>query len=773
MRLGRRPGAVALLVAAVGVAGCAASNAYRQAQHEAAEGNWDLAVARLTKALERSPENIKYRMALENARVQASRFHHAEARKQLAAEELDRAAEELEIATRYDPSNESAAGDLVVVRGRIRTRQEERDERAQLAGVKQRAEAARVKLPVLSPRSPVPITLRFTETNLDKIFETLSKVSGVNILFDESFRGDKRVSFNVTGVTFEEALDQITFVNRLFYKVIDQNTIIVVPEQPAKRRSYDELLVRTFYLENADSKDLLTLVKNITGITKSASNDPINAITLLGTADQLALAARVIQGNDKARGEVMVQVEILEVNRTRLKQYGIELSNYTAAVTLSPTGAAGELAGGLTNIRAQLLSSLNLADFVVSIPSTLLTRFLQTDSNVRLLAAPRLRAAEGKKTTLRIGTEVPIPVTTFTAASAGTSTFAPATSFQYRNVGVNLEMTPRVSATGEITLELNTEFSLLGENQNVGSGDNPINVPTFLTRNVNGTLRMREGQTMLIGGLVQGREADTLKGVTGIQSIPILNKVFTSREKRKEESEIVISLTPHLVRAPKLVEEDFTSLRAGTQERVSVPGARPPLFGEDVAPAHGPAPQPAAPSPAPGATASPQPPSAAPEAATGGLPPSAGEEAVAASPAPDGALPRVSALLSPPSSIVKVGEAAALSVVVVGATGVLGAEIVLTYDATLIEALPDAAPGPLLTLDGQPVSAERNLEPGSVRVRFTRSSPASGSGAVAVLKLKALQTGSAIVALQSLNLMTEAGLVPVPPPPPARLTVQP
>jgi general secretion pathway protein D len=773
MRPWRRPGAVMVLVAGLLAAGCAAGNAYRQGQQEASRGNWDLAVARLTKALEKAPDNIQYRMALENARVQASRFHQGEARKHVAAEDLDRAAEELLIATRFDPSNESAAGDLVVVGDKIRKRDEAREERERLESVKERAESVRVKMPVLSPRSRVPITLHFTETTLDKIFETLSKVSGVNILFDEAFRGDKRVSYNVTGVTFEEALDQLTFVNRLFYKVVDQNTIIVVPEQPAKRRSYDDLLVRTFYLENAEAKDMLTLVKNITGITKSASNEPINAITLLGTADQLALAERVIDANDKARGEVMVQVEILEVNRRRLKQYGIELANYTAGVTFSPSGASGELAGGLTNLRAHLLASLNLADFVVSIPSGLLTRFLQTDSNVRLLAAPRLRAAEGKKTTLRIGTEVPIPVTTFTATQAGTSTFAPATSFQYRNVGVNLEMTPKVSATGDITLELNAEFSLLGENQNVGTGDNPINVPTFNTRNVNGTLRMREGQTMLVGGLVQGRDTDTLTGVLGLQSIPVLNKVFTSREKIKEESEIVISLTPHLVRAPKLLEVDFTSLRAGTQERVSVPSARPPLFGEDV-PAS-PAP-PAA--PVPPAADAPLPPSAAPETIPEGTPeavaPDAGEDAGGTPPAADDPPRRITALLSPPVAVVARGASTPLSVVVLGAAGLLGVEVVLTYDSGLLEAQNDAAPGPLLTLDGQPVSAERNLEPGSVRLRFTRGTPTSGSGALAIVNLKALDDrGTAVVAIQSLNIITETGVVTVPLPSPARLTMQP
>jgi len=769
-----RTGLALLLAAGLLGTGCAAGNAYRQGQKEARHGNWDLAVARLTRALEKSPGNIKFKIGLENARIQAGRFHHKEARKHLAADELERAAEELEIASRYDPANESAAGDLRVVRERIRKREEEKEQRAQLESMKSRAQAARVPLPVLSPRSAVPITLRFTETSLEKVFETLSKVSGVNILFDEGFR-DKRDTVNLTGVTFQDALELITFKNRLFYKVVDQNTIIIVPESPAKRRSYDELLVRTFYLENAEANDTLTLVKNITGITKSASNVPLNAITLMGTVDQLALAARVIASNDKARGEVLVEVEILEINRTRAKEYGIELANYTAAVAFSPTGGSGEVAGGLTSLRAHLLSSFNLADFVVSIPSGLFTSFLQSDNNARVLAAPRLRAAEGKKTSLRMGREVPIPVTTFTAAAAGPSTFAPATSFQYRNVGVNLEMTPKVAATGEITLEVSAEFSIIGANVNVGSGDNPINVPTFSTRNVNGLLRMREGQTVLIGGLVQGSEQDDLKGVLGLQSIPVLNKVFTSRQRKKDESEVIISLTPHLVRAPKLTEEDFASTFAGTLERVSVPSARPPLFGvEEPTPA-----------PTPAAPASPEPEStptrpAAPAPAPVTVPPGnapaepAAAPGAAPSPAPgvaSGGRP-ATALLSPAEASLKAGEAASLSVVVLNASGLLGVEVVLSFDPALLEAT-DAVPGPLLTLDGSPVNTERNIEPGRVRVRLMRGAATAGSGAVATLTFKGLQSGTAVVAVQSVTLVTEAGATQPMLPGPARISVQP
>ena len=207
--------------------------------------------------------------------------------------------------------------------------------------MKDRVEAARVPVPVLSPRSTAPITLRFTEVGLEKVFESLGKVAGVNILFDEGFR-DKKATVNLTSVSFEEALDRISFVNRLFYKVLDQNTVIVVPDSAANRRKYEEVLVRTFYIQNAELKEVETIVKTVVGPTaKVGSNPTLGALSIIGTLDELALAQRIVDSHDKARGEVLVELEILEVNRTRLKQWGIELSNYSAGVTFSPTGRGG------------------------------------------------------------------------------------------------------------------------------------------------------------------------------------------------------------------------------------------------------------------------------------------------------------------------------------------------------------------------------------------------------------------------------------------------
>jgi general secretion pathway protein D len=770
-----------LLAVALLGAGCAGSQAFRQGQKAGQKGDWDLAVARLTKAYEGDPKNIRYKIALENAKVEAARVHHKEAQKRLAAQELEQARDELVIATRYDPSNLSASEDLRLVLERIRELEDEKRRLSDFESMRGRVQAVHVPLPVLSPRSPVPITMKFADTSLQKIFESLSKLTGVNILQDEGFR-DKRVDFNVSGITFEEALNQLTLVNRLFYKVLDQNTLIIVPESAQKRRQYEDNLVRTFYLQNTEANDIAALLTKLAGVQKVAANQTLGAITVVATPDRLALVEKIIEANDKARGEVMVEVQILEVNRNKLKSYGIELSNYEASMTYSPTGAAGEVADGFTNVRAHLLSSLSLSDFVVSIPSTIFARFLQTEATVRILASPRLRAAEGKKTELSIGTEVPIPVTTFTSTQAGTSTFAPATSFQYRNVGVTLGLTPKVSAGGEISLELSAEFSLLGDDRNVGTGQNPIVVPTFLSRKVTGVLRLKDGETSLIGGLLQGREADTFKGVLGIQSIPILNKIFTSRQKQTDESEVLISITPHLLRAPKLTEEDLKSLYIGSEEIVRVPSARPPLFGlpepePEAAATPAPAPTPFPPATAPiasaagpaGTGADPSMPSGAANAAATPTPsPAPGAQGLAAAaPAPGAGL---SALIRPGSIELGPGDEAAIDVVVLGARDITQVELVLTYDPSLLEGV-EASAGTLLTLDGVPVAADKRFEAGRARVRLTRSSPATGSGAVCTLRFRALKQGNGLLAVQSLLLTSPGGGARTVPAAPARVQV--
>jgi general secretion pathway protein D len=800
----RRRGTAALaLVAALLSAGCAARWAHRQGQKEAREGNWDLAVARFTRALQKDPDNIGYKISLDNARIQASRQHYDLARKHLAADDLDKAADELEVASKYDPSNKSAADDLAIVRGRVARREEERTRLGSFDEVKARA-AARSTAPVLSPRSPTPINLRWDNQSLQKLFETLGKLAGVNVIFDEGFR-DKQYTVNLSGVTFQEALDQITFVNRLFYKVLDQNTVIVVPETTAKRRQYEETLVRTFYIQHAELKELEAVVKTTLGPqARVASNPTLSSLTIIGTVDEMAIATRVIDLNDKSRGEVVVEIQILEVNRERMKQYGINLSNYQVAASLAPSSDEDVDPAGFTTVRAHILSSLNLSDFIVSVPATVFARFFQTENTVRLLATPRLRASEGKKTTLKILQKVPIPQAQINFQPGQAQAF-PTTTIAYQDVGVTMELTPRVNASGEIALELAAEFSLQLNDRNVGTADNPLQVPIFSTRNVNGVLRLKDGETSLIGGLVQGREAVNLSGMLGVQDVPLLNRLFSDRDRNTTNTEVVISITPHLVRAPKVTEEDLIPLSIGTRDVVRVPGARPPLFGEEPVPSSSPSPLPSPggrvtdpagtvirpPEAPPGTPATPFPPPVsrpvasptpnpfptpqsiplvAPPSPAPETPPPPDGGTIGPSPSPGVPAGPVSAAFSPASLSLRVGETSTIGVVVMGVRDVTSVELVAEFDPAVVDA-QDAAAGPLLTLDGSAVGIERQVEPGRLRARLSRPTPTAGSGVVASLSFRGLRPGTANVTIQALVLVGPAGSIAAGLPAPARLTV--
>ena len=243
---------------------CAASGAYRGGQRFSEKGDWDMTVARFTKALNESPKNLKYKIALENAKIQASRMHTDKARKHLQTGNLEKAKEEYGIAVGFDPSNRAAADDMAVLQAKIDKLAAEKRQVKDLAA--RRPADATLPLPLLSPRSPVPIKLNMTE-RLDKVYQTLGTLAGVNVVFDPDLQGkDKVISSNLTGVTFQEALDQIGLLNKKAYRVLDRNTILIFDDTNAQtRQRWDDQVMRTFYLENVEAKDLEAALRTALG----------------------------------------------------------------------------------------------------------------------------------------------------------------------------------------------------------------------------------------------------------------------------------------------------------------------------------------------------------------------------------------------------------------------------------------------------------------------------------------------------------------------------
>ena len=469
----------ALLAFAAGlfVLSCSAGTAaYRKGESAERLGNWDAALVHYTRAVNENPENIEYRLALERIVVETAAYHVQQAQKKLAAEDLRGAAEELELSVDLDPSNRYAQDILQETNERLEAREAAREDAGQFETRRRRAQELFGGRPILEPSSTAPIQLRFAEdTSLQKIFEVLSKLSGVNILFDESFR-DKRVTVDLTDVSFEEALDKLVLINRLFYKIVDASTIIIVPDNAQKHRQYDDLVLRTFFIVNAEVNTVANMLRTIAGIQRVQPNPELKSITVRATPDQVAVAERIVELNDKSKSEIMLDIEILEINRSKVFEYGLQAAEYQASLGFAPAGQNAETGA----IRLNRLASVDSSDFLVTFPTSASFRLFKSKSEARLLASPKLRASEGQPAELRLGQEVPIPVTSFVSqfGTPGGIPQTPVTSFQYRNVGINVSITPKVFVDGEIELQLSLETSTQLDTRIIGG----IELPVFGTR---------------------------------------------------------------------------------------------------------------------------------------------------------------------------------------------------------------------------------------------------------------------------------------------------
>ena len=378
------------LVAAVTVslASCAARKAHRRGNAAAKQENWDAAVVHYTRAAREDPDNIEYRMALQRALVSAAAAHIKEGRKHIAAEELEAAVGELALALELDPSNRYTEDELLATRATLKEREERKQDAFAFEQRRARARELLSTRPVLEPSSAAPINLKFAEdTSLQKIFEVLSKLSGFNVLFDESFR-DRRVTIDLVDVSFRESLEKLVMINRLFFKIVDPSTIIIIPDNAQKHRQYDDLVLKTFYLVNAEVNTVANMLRTIAGIQRVQPNPELKSITIRATADQAAVAERIVSLNDKSKSEIILDIEILEVNRSKAIDFGLRIAEYQVVMGFAPAGRDSE-SGAL---RLNRLAAVDSSDFLITLPSAGTYSLFKSRSEARILAAPKLRA---------------------------------------------------------------------------------------------------------------------------------------------------------------------------------------------------------------------------------------------------------------------------------------------------------------------------------------------------------------------------------------------
>jgi general secretion pathway protein D len=613
----RRKLTVLLLVALLG-SGCAASRAFRHGQDAVRAGNWDAAVTYFTKAVQANPDNGEYKINLRRAQEEASRMHAERARDLEQKDQLDLALNEYKKSLDQIGTDRIMQAKVAELERKIRERIEATRPKPRIEQLRSDARTSSAP-PLLNPGSREPLRLNFgTASSLKDILNFIGTASGINVTYDQGFL-DKGYSINLDGVTVEDALNQVLSANGYYYKVTNPRTILVIPDQPAKHQQYDELVVKVFYISHADATELAQLVQTMIRIPQMAVQPMVmpsktaSTITVRATGPVVDVIERMIRANDKPRAEVVLDIEILEVNRSRVKKYGINLSNYTLGLLFSPELAPPNTAGiGAPppfNLNT-ITQGVSTADFYLGVPSAVVN-FLENDSHSKTLAKPQLRGQEGQALTLNLGSDVPVLQTTFGQAAAGGFATIPQTSYSYRPTGVNLAITTRVTYEGEIVLDLSVENSAVGPTIDVGGQ----NAPTFTSRKVHTFLRLREGESNLLAGLIKQDNTTGRTGLPGISRIPGLRKLFANNEIQDTDTDIVMLITPHIVRDHELTKEDLGSIYIGTQANVGLSG--PPQL---IAPQ--PEPPPAAPpAPTPPAGAVPPGVPGPPVGSPGGVPP--------------------------------------------------------------------------------------------------------------------------------------------------------
>ena len=566
MKLLNKAVAVGLCVV---MAGCAGSNAYREAKDEEALGHWDVAVMKYVKAVELSPDSASYRTALARARLRASQVHFEKGKMYRASGRPDLATIELEQTVLLDPTNDYAVVELRKAHEDLARRNAERNADSHMDRIKKKARGSRAVVPMLEPASDRPINLNFPQPKpIKQIYRALADAAGINVVFDPQLKDDN-VSIVLSSIEFQKALETLLRQENHFYKVIDEKTILIAADTPQNRKTYEDLVIRTFFLSNADVTEVANALRALLQTTRISVNKAENSVTLRDTSDKVAVAERIVEQNDKQVAEVVVDVELLQINSEKAQNLGLELSRYAINTGVPAPGGTTDLGAplGTNQFNWSQLQQIGMNSFGFTIPSATLN-FLKTNTDAELLAKPQLRIAEGQKAQLLIGDKVPIPVTTFQTVSTGSTLTSPATSFQYQDIGIKIEVEPRVHHNKEVTLKLMTEVS----NINGFVTNNGQEQPIIGTRSISTNIRLKDGETNFLAGLYRTDKQATGSKIPFISDIPILGRLFSNIDQNSKTTDLVLTLTPHIIRIPDVTEEDLTPVYVGTDANISYQG---------------------------------------------------------------------------------------------------------------------------------------------------------------------------------------------------------
>lgn len=548
---------------------------------------WDAALASYRLALAQDASEMVYQMAVEKAVFQAAEAHMALGQQARAQGRTDKAAEEFEMALALSPGLNAAAQELAVTREMIR-----QDERlTPLERVKQEQEEARERIlpvPELQASANGAITLTMVNQSPKVLFETIGKYAGMNVLFDSEYQPGKNLSLALDGVTAAEALDRVALLTKSFWKALSPNTVFVTNDNANKRRDYEEQVTRVFYLSNVNTpqemQEIINTVRTMADLQRVMQYSTQYAVIARGEADKIALAGALIADLDKPRSEVVVDILVIEASQVFSRKITAALASAglsvpvtftprsalqtptTTSTTTTATTTTTTTSTTTPTIPISSLGHLSSADFSVSLPGALLEAVM-SDTGTRVLQAPQLRAVDSVKASLKIGDRRPTATGSFSSGT-GTATVSALvnTQFTYIDVGVNVDITPRVHDNGEVSMHVELEISSMNGTVTLGGIDEPI----IGQRKVVHDIRMRAGEVSLLAGLVNQQETKTTAGIPGLSGIPLLRRLFTGESVDRSRGELMIAIVPHIVRGPVVTPANLRGIDSGTAGTVKV-----------------------------------------------------------------------------------------------------------------------------------------------------------------------------------------------------------
>ncbi len=720
------PAAVTLLVVFAILPAIAdkAKTAYEKGQDAEARQNFEQAYELYKQAYDMKPKDLRYRASFERLRFKAAAtiVHRGQSLREDG--KLQEALAEFQKAAQMDPSLFIAQQELKRTLQMINDATNPPPQAAgPPTGLQKKIREAGGPIE-LAPISNVPITVKLTEDS-KVIYQTIGQLAGVNVLFDPDYTS-RRIKVELNGVTLEEALEITALSSKTFWRPVTGNTIFVAQDNPAKRKELEQSVLKTFYLSNLSAptelQDVVNAIRAVLDVQRVQQLLSQNALVVRGTPDQIALAEKLVEDLDKARPEVIVDIAVLQVSKDKSRTLGLSpptsatialQSNInTTTPTTTTTGTTTTSTGSSGGLELNTLGNLNATDFQVTIPSANLSAVMG-DSDTKMLQNPQVRALDNQKATLKIGERVPVATGSFQPGIGGVGINPLVnTQFQYLDVGVNIDVTPHVHGDREITLKITMEISSVVGQSSIGG----ISQPIIGQKKIEHEIRLKDGESSLIGGILDDSQTKSLSGIPGLAQIPILRYLFGQTTQDHSQDETVFAITPHIIRGTTVSELNQRAIDIGTANTIELRRISHP-----VAPAQAPA------NPANSAAATGQTPSMAVQ-----TPSQAGN-------------PAANFLFDPGQITAVKGNTFAVNLMIAGAQNVYSVPVQMNYDPAKLT-LVNVSNGGFLSQDGQAVALVHREDDttGTLQITATRppgSGGVSGQGTVVTLTFQAKASG--------------------------------